>query len=63
MLVPCVDPKFVPVIVTDAPTAPLVGDSDVIVAVGTTVNVTPLLATPPTVTAHFRSSRRSGRGR
>src|SRR5439155_107790 len=50
VLVPCVAPKFVPVIVTDAPTAPLVGDSDVIVAVGTTVNAMPLLATPPTVT-------------
>ena len=53
VLVPCVAPKFVPVIVTVAPTAPLVGDSDVIVAVGTTVNVTPLLATPPTVTVTF----------
>src|SRR5262245_8267974 len=53
VLVPCVAPKFVPVIVTAAPTAPLVGDSDVIVAVGTTVNATPLLATPPTVTTTF----------
>ena len=26
VLVPCVEPKFVPVIVTDAPTAPEVGD-------------------------------------
>src|SRR5262245_63590396 len=43
-------PKFVPVIVTTAPTAPLVGFSEVIVAVGTTVNALPLLATPPTVT-------------
>src|SRR5258705_9822228 len=50
VLVPCGDPKFVPMIVTDALTAPLVGDSELIVAVGTTVNVTPLLATPPTVT-------------
>src|SRR5262245_51080873 len=50
VLVPCVAPKFVPVIVTEAPTAPLVGFSDVIVAVGTTVNAEPLLATPPTVT-------------
>ena len=39
-----------PVSVTDAVTAPLVGDSEVSVAVGTTVNATPLLATPPTVT-------------
>ena len=50
VLAPCVEPKFAPVIVTVAPTAPLVGDNDVIVAVGTTVNATPLLATPPTVT-------------
>src|SRR6266550_6479658 len=49
-LVPCVAPKFVPVSVIDAVTAPLVGASDVSVAVGTTVNVRPLLATPPTVT-------------
>src|SRR5262245_49250510 len=49
-LAPCVAPKFVPVIVTAAPTAPLVGDSALIVAAGTTVNVTPLLPTPPTVT-------------
>src|SRR5258705_394241 len=53
VLVPCGDPKFVPMIVTDALTAPLVGDSELIVAVGTTVNVTPLLATPPTVTDTF----------
>jgi len=50
LLLPCVAPKFVPVIVTGAVTAPLVGASDVSVAVGTTVNATPLLATPPTVT-------------
>src|SRR5205807_1981735 len=50
LLLPCVAPKFVPVIVTGAPTAPLVGASNVSVAVGTTVNVTALLATPPTVT-------------
>jgi hypothetical protein len=50
VLVPCVAPKFVPVIVTDAATAPLVGERLVTVAVGTTVKLTPLLATPPTVT-------------
>src|SRR5205823_2065544 len=53
VLAPCVAPKFVPVIVTAPPTAPLVGDRDVSVAVGTTVNATPLLATPPTVTVTF----------
>src|SRR5688572_16113809 len=48
VLVPFIDPKFVPVIRTDALTAPLAGDSNVIF--GTTVNVTPLLASPPPVT-------------
>jgi len=50
VLVPCVDPKFVPVIVTTVPMVPEVGDKLVIVGVGRTVNVTPLLGTPPTVT-------------
>ena len=49
-LEPCVAPKFVPVIVTGAPAAPLVGESDVMVAVGTTVNVGPVAVAPPTVT-------------
>jgi hypothetical protein len=48
--VPCVVPKFVPVIVTDAPTAPVVGDKLVMLGAGTTVNDTPLLFTPPAVT-------------
>jgi hypothetical protein len=42
--VPCVVPKFAPVIVTDAPTAPDVGDKAVML--GATVNATPLLFTP-----------------
>src|SRR5438093_12364822 len=50
VLVPCVAPKLVPVIVMDTPTAPLVGASDVMFGVGSTVNGSPLLATPPTVT-------------
>src|SRR5262245_66671367 len=37
VLVPCVAPKLVPVIVTDAPTAPLVGLRVVIVGVSSTV--------------------------
>jgi hypothetical protein len=37
-------PKFVPVIVTDAPTAPVVGDR--LVMFGATVNDDPLLSTP-----------------
>jgi hypothetical protein len=47
VLEPCVDPKFVPVIVTDVPIAPEVADRLVIFGVGRTVKLTPLLATPP----------------
>ena len=50
VLVPCDDPKFAPVIVTDVPTGPEVGDRLVIDGAVVTVNDTPLLATPPTVT-------------
>jgi hypothetical protein len=51
VLVPCVAPKLVPLTVTDVPTAPLVGERLVSVGPGTvTVKVSPLLATPPTVT-------------
>src|SRR5437667_645342 len=50
VLVPCVEPKFVPVIVTDVPTAPEVGDSPLMFGVGSTVKLTPLLGTPLTVT-------------
>jgi len=46
VLVPCVAPKFVPVIVTRAPTAPDVGDRLLMLGAGTTVNETPLLFTP-----------------
>ena len=46
VLVPCVEPKFVPVIVTDVPTVPEVGDRLVIFGVGRTVNESPLLFTP-----------------
>ena len=46
VLVPCVEPKFVPVMVTDAPMAPDVGDKLVILGVGSTVNADPLLFTP-----------------
>jgi len=44
---PCVPPKLLPVIVTEVPTAPEVGDRLVMLGAGTTVKVTPLLATPP----------------
>src|SRR4029077_4060616 len=50
VLVPLVAPKLVPVTVTEEATAPLVGLRLVTVGVGTTVKLTPLLATPPTVT-------------
>src|SRR5258707_10151751 len=50
VLVPCVEPKFVPVIVTDAPTIPEVGDKLVMLGAATTVKLTPLLAAPLTVT-------------
>jgi len=48
VLVPCVDPKFVPVMVTDVPFGPEPGDT--LLMVGATLKETPLLATPPTVT-------------
>jgi hypothetical protein len=43
-------PKLVPVIVTEAPTGPEVGERLVIEGVGVTVKAEPLLATPATVT-------------
>jgi len=51
VLVPCVSPKPVPVIVTEVPVAPLVGDR--LVIFGVTVKLTPLLATLATVTTTF----------
>jgi hypothetical protein len=51
--VPCVAPKFVPVIVTGAPTAPVVGDRLVMLGAGTTVKLLPLLATPLEFTTTF----------
>jgi hypothetical protein len=48
---PWLAPKLAPVIVTDAPTAPEVGETLVILGVPSTVKLTPLLALPPTVTA------------
>jgi len=49
VLVPCVAPKLVPVIVTDVPIGPEVGDKLVMLG-AVTVKLTPLLARPPTVT-------------
>src|SRR5436190_1714744 len=53
VLEPCVDPKFVPVIVTGVPTAPDVTDKFVILGVERTVTFTPLLATPLVLTTTF----------
>src|SRR4029077_20725369 len=50
VLVPCVAPKFVPVIVTGVPTGPTVGPRLVRLGGTVTVKLTPLLARPPTVT-------------
>jgi hypothetical protein len=51
VLVPCVAPKFAPTIVTVAPTKPEAGFKLVMLGPGeVTVKLTPLLATPPTVT-------------
>jgi hypothetical protein len=53
VLVPCVVPKFVPVIVTEAPTAPVVMERLVMLGAATTVKLLPLLANPDTVTTTF----------
>lgn len=53
VLEPCVAPKLVPVIVTEAPTAPDVGETVVILGAATTVKLLPALATPDTVTTTF----------
>ena len=51
VLVPCEAPKFVPVMLTEVPTSPDVGLRFVMLGGGTvTLNVTPLLAVPPTLT-------------
>src|SRR5215467_1003447 len=50
VLVPCVAPKLLAAIVTDVPTGPLVGDKLVMPGATVTVKLTPLLASPPTVT-------------
>jgi hypothetical protein len=59
VLVPCVAPKFVPVIVTDAPTAPLVGDK--LVILGEAAKDSPVLASKRlTARAIFVISRMAG---
>ena len=53
VLVPWLDPKFVPVMVTAAPTAPVVIERLVMLGAATTVKLFPLLAVPDTVTTTF----------
>src|SRR5207245_9606380 len=62
VLVPWVAPKFAPVIVTDVPTGPLGGARLVIPGVVNTVNATPLLALPPTVTTTLPVVAAAGTG-
>lgn len=47
---PCVEPKFDPLIVITEPTAPVLGARLVMLGAGVTVKVDPLLGCPPTVT-------------
>ena len=47
---PCVEPKFDPLIVTTEPTAPVFGARLEMLGAGVTVKVDPLLGCPPTVT-------------
>jgi hypothetical protein len=51
--VPWVEPKFVPVIVTDAPIAAVVGERLVMLGAVTTVKLMPLLFTPLAFTTTF----------
>jgi hypothetical protein len=53
VLLPCVDPKFVPVMVTGVPAMAGLGEMPLMLGGGVTVKLTPLLATPPTVTTTF----------
>src|SRR5204863_3263667 len=62
VLVPCVAPKFAPVIVTAVPTGPDVGLRVVIDGATVTVKGAPLLARPPTVTTTRSEERRVGNG-
>src|SRR5579872_271520 len=54
VLVPCVEPKFAPLIVTDVPAGPVAGFRLVMLgAAAVTVKPAPLLACPPTVITTF----------
>ena len=62
VLVPCVAPKFVPLIVTVVPTGADVGFRLVMLGGDVTVNIKPLLAIPPTVTTTFPFVAPAGTG-
>ena len=63
VLAPCVAPKFVPVTVTEVPTAPELGLRLVMLGVAVvTVKLEPLLACPPTVTTTFPVVAPAGTG-
>jgi hypothetical protein len=64
MLVPFVDPKFEPAIVTAVPTAPLAGERFARLGAPALVivNVIELLAMPPTVTTTFPVAAPAGAG-
>jgi hypothetical protein len=62
VLVPCVVPKFVPVMVTAVPDAPEFGDKLPIVGEGKTVNGAPVLVRPSTVTTTFPVVAPAGTG-
>ncbi len=53
LLVPSLDPKFMPVIVTLVPTEPELGDKLLMPGGGITVKALPLLSTPPACTTTF----------
>lgn len=60
--VPCVDPKFVPLMVTGVPTWPEVGLRLVMLGAGRTAKATPLLATLLTVTTTLPEVAPDGTG-
>src|SRR5439155_21057983 len=63
LLVPCVSPKFIPLIFTDVPTSPDVADKPTMLGAGpVTVKFTPLLAAPATVTMTFPVTAPFGTG-
>jgi hypothetical protein len=62
VLAPMVAPKLAPEIVTDVVLGPFIGARLVMLGIGATVNGTPLLATPPTVTTTFPVVAPAGTG-